>query len=101
KLDDCRACRRPRVEVDPRQVAGLRTPGRSWNEIAQELNIGKGTAQRAFQTLPKNPPRPVNPATEINQLMRIKVGRQNGPHSLDFGNFRGEMCRTIPANDVG
>src|SRR5499425_2453857 len=46
---------RPRVDVDPRQVAGLRARGRSWNQIAQELNIGKGTAQRAFQTLPKNP----------------------------------------------
>src|SRR5215471_10481179 len=46
---------RPRVDVDPRLVAGLRARGRSWNEIAQELNIGKGTAQRAFQALPKNP----------------------------------------------
>jgi hypothetical protein len=25
--------------------------GRSWNEIASELGIGKGTAQRAVQTI--------------------------------------------------
>src|SRR5215472_8371041 len=43
---------RPRVEVDPLQVAGLRTRGLSWNQIAGELGIGKGTAQRAFDSLP-------------------------------------------------
>jgi DNA invertase Pin-like site-specific DNA recombinase len=37
---------RPRVEVDPRQIVGLRAPGRSWNQIANELGIGKGIAQR-------------------------------------------------------
>jgi len=47
---------RPRVEVDPRQVAGLRLRGKSWNEIAKELGIGKGTAQRAIGSLPKNLP---------------------------------------------
>lgn len=47
---------RPRVEVDPRQIAGLRARGRSWNQIANELGIGKGTAQRAAQSLPKNLP---------------------------------------------
>jgi DNA invertase Pin-like site-specific DNA recombinase len=47
---------RPKAEVDPRQVAGLRARGRSWNQIARELGIGKGTAQRAFDSLPKNPP---------------------------------------------
>ena len=47
---------RPRVEVDPRQVAGLRLRGKSWNEIAKELGIGKGTAQRAVGSLPKNLP---------------------------------------------
>src|SRR6185369_5817832 len=46
---------RPRVEVDPLQVAGLRARGKSWNQIAKELQIGKGTAQRAFDSLPKNP----------------------------------------------
>ena len=49
-----KALGRPRVEVDPLQVAGLRARGRSWNEIARELGIGKGTAQRAFDSLPKN-----------------------------------------------
>jgi DNA invertase Pin-like site-specific DNA recombinase len=47
---------RPRVGVDARQVAGLRARGRSWNQIARELGIGKGTAQRAFQSLPKTLP---------------------------------------------
>jgi DNA invertase Pin-like site-specific DNA recombinase len=40
---------RPRVEVDPLQVVGLRNSGLSWNQIARELGIGKGTAQRAIQ----------------------------------------------------
>src|SRR5262245_53473835 len=44
---------RPRVEVDSRQIAGLRARGRSWNQIAKELGIGKGTAQRALTSLPK------------------------------------------------
>ena len=46
---------RPKVVVDPLQVAGLRAVGRSWNEIARELGIGRGTAERALQSLPKNP----------------------------------------------
>src|SRR5438093_5349757 len=32
-----KALGRPRVEVDPLQVAGLRARGRSWNEIARSL----------------------------------------------------------------
>jgi DNA invertase Pin-like site-specific DNA recombinase len=51
-----RALGRPKVQVDPLQVAGLRSRGRSWNQIARELGIGKGTAQRAFDSLPKIPP---------------------------------------------
>jgi DNA invertase Pin-like site-specific DNA recombinase len=46
---------RPRVEVDSRQIAGLRARGRSWNQISKELGIGKGTAQRALANLPKIP----------------------------------------------
>jgi DNA invertase Pin-like site-specific DNA recombinase len=46
---------RPRVEVDPLQVAGLRTRGLSWNQIAGKLGVGRGTAERAFRSLPKNP----------------------------------------------
>jgi DNA invertase Pin-like site-specific DNA recombinase len=51
-----KALGRPKAQVDPLQVAGLRSRGRSWNQIAQELGIGKGTAQRAFDSLPKIPP---------------------------------------------
>ena len=40
---------RPKAVVDPLQVAGLRHIGKSWNEIARELGIGKGTAQRAVR----------------------------------------------------
>src|SRR5215471_103177 len=29
---------RPRIEIDPRQVAGLRARGLSWNQIARKLN---------------------------------------------------------------
>jgi DNA invertase Pin-like site-specific DNA recombinase len=50
-----KALGRPRVEVDPLQVAGLRARGRSWNQIAADLGIGRGTAERAFRSLPKAP----------------------------------------------
>ncbi len=46
---------RPRVAVDPTRIASLRGQGRSWAEIAAELGVGKGTAQRALLNLPKNP----------------------------------------------
>ena len=46
---------RPRVAADADKIAALRAQGRSWREIAEELGIGKGTAQRAFYRLPKNP----------------------------------------------
>jgi DNA invertase Pin-like site-specific DNA recombinase len=46
---------RPPAVVDPSRVASLRTQGCSWAEIAEVLGIGKGTAQRAFHSLPKNP----------------------------------------------
>lgn len=46
---------RPRVAVDADRVAALRAQGRSWREISEELGIGKGTAQRAYYSLPKNP----------------------------------------------
>ncbi|MDA2933976.1 recombinase family protein [Acidobacteria bacterium AH-259-D05] len=48
---------RPRVIVDVDRIAALRAQGRSWREIAEELGIGKGTAQRAFYSLPKTPSR--------------------------------------------
>jgi len=46
---------RPRVVVDTTRIAVLRGQGRSWAEISKQLDIGKGTAQRAFYSLPKNP----------------------------------------------
>ncbi|MDA2937129.1 recombinase family protein [Acidobacteria bacterium AH-259-A15] len=46
---------RPRVIVDAGRIASLRAQGRSWAEISEELGVGKGTAQRAFYSLPKNP----------------------------------------------
>ncbi len=46
---------RPRVMVDASKIAALRGRGRSWAEISAELGVSKGTAQRALQSLPKNP----------------------------------------------
>ena len=46
---------RPRVAVDVTRIAALRAQGYSWAEVSRELGIGKGTAQRAFYSLPKNP----------------------------------------------
>jgi len=46
---------RPRVAVDATRIAHLRAQGRSWAEISRQLGIGKGTAQRAFYSLPKTP----------------------------------------------
>jgi putative DNA-invertase from lambdoid prophage Rac len=42
---------RPRVDVDAHEVAGLRNRGLSWNQIADKLGIGRGTAERAFKSL--------------------------------------------------
>jgi DNA invertase Pin-like site-specific DNA recombinase len=50
-----KALGRPRVAVDPLQVAGLRSRGLSWNEIAGTLNVGRGTAERAFRSLSQKP----------------------------------------------
>lgn len=50
-----KALGRPRVEIDPLQVAGLRARGYSWNQIAQKLGVGRGTAERAFRTLSQKP----------------------------------------------
>ena len=44
---------RPKVVVDVARIATLRAQGRSWRDVAAELNIGKGTAQRAVARLPK------------------------------------------------
>ena len=50
-----KALGRPRIKVDALQVAGLRSRGLSWNQIADELKIGRGTAERAFRTLSQKP----------------------------------------------
>jgi len=54
---------RPRVTVDRRQVALLRSQGLSWAVICRRTGISKGTAQRAVSRLPKNlsTPAPVTP----------------------------------------
>jgi len=46
---------RPRVIVDADRIAALRAKGWSWSMITTELDVSKGTAQRAFYSLPKNP----------------------------------------------
>ena len=46
---------RPRVIVDAPKIAALRVQGCSWVGISKELGVSKGTAQRALQSLPKNP----------------------------------------------
>src|ERR1700681_561757 len=44
---------RPRVIVDASQIACLRSQGRSWAQITDEIGVSKGTAQRAVLGLPK------------------------------------------------
>ena len=44
---------RPRVTVDASRIATLRALGHSWGAIRRETGIGKGTAQRAFYSLPQ------------------------------------------------
>jgi DNA invertase Pin-like site-specific DNA recombinase len=46
---------RPRVVVDALRIAALRRSGASWAKVCRELGVSKGTAQRAYQDLPKNP----------------------------------------------
>jgi DNA invertase Pin-like site-specific DNA recombinase len=57
---------RPRVEVDPLQVAGLRACRYTWNQIAAKLDIGRGTAERAFRTFPRNLPAQPVPARSFH-----------------------------------
>src|SRR5262249_11637944 len=57
---------RPRVEVDPLQVVGLRARGFSWNQIANKLGVGRGTAERAFKLLSQKPlSKPANPVLAL------------------------------------
>jgi len=57
---------RPRVIVDATRIATLRALGHSWREICIELGLSKGTAQRAFYSLPKNPALPKNQESGAN-----------------------------------
>jgi len=46
---------RPRVVVDAARIAALRVQGRSWRDVRAEMRLTtKGTAQRAYHSLPKN-----------------------------------------------
>ena len=47
---------RPRTTVDASRIAVLRAQGLSWASISQQTGLSKGTAQRAFYSLPKNLP---------------------------------------------
>src|SRR5271157_5246257 len=44
---------RPRVAVDGATIVALRTQGQSWGTVRRETGIAKGTAQRAFYSLPQ------------------------------------------------
>ena len=46
---------RPKATVDTARIAVLRAQGLSWAAISQQTGLSKGTAQRAFYSLPKNP----------------------------------------------
>lgn len=48
---------RPRAVVDAAQIASLRASGASWQQIADRMGIGVGTARRAFQQASKNSPK--------------------------------------------
>lgn len=46
---------RPRQEIDSSKVLALRTQGRSWRDIAQEVGLGVGTVYRACSRVSKPP----------------------------------------------
>ena len=48
---------RPKKVVDVAKIAALRAQGHSWSEIATLTGVGRGTAQRALQSPPKNRPK--------------------------------------------
>ncbi len=53
---------RPKKVVDVAKIAALRAEGRSWSEISALMGMGRGTAQRALQSPPKNRPK-LSPAS--------------------------------------
>ena len=50
-----KALGRPRVQIDPLQVTGLRACGLSLNEIAGKLGVGRGTVERALKCASQKP----------------------------------------------
>ena len=54
---------RPRVNVDPAEIAALRASGLSWPKIAAELGVSVGTVYQAAQRLSKIPAKNV-PASD-------------------------------------
>ena len=48
---------RPKKAVNVTRIAALRAQGRSWREISALMSMGRGTAQRALQSPPKNLPK--------------------------------------------
>ena len=48
---------RPKKVVDVAKITALRAQGRSWSEISALMGMGRGTAQRALQSPPKNRPK--------------------------------------------
>jgi len=57
---------RPTVIVDRARIATLRTQGRSWRAIADEMGIGEGTARRAGVTCAKNVPEPAHVSASVS-----------------------------------
>ena len=51
----CKGLGRPRVAVDASRIAVLRARRHSWDTIRRETGIARGTAQRAFYSLPQIP----------------------------------------------
>ncbi len=64
---------RPRVVVDARGIAALRKSGASWATICNETGLSKGTAQRAFHSLPRNPAEPLLIHFPIEQCRQAPV----------------------------
>lgn len=60
---------RPRVSADGAKIVALRAKGGSWATICRETGLSKGTAQRAFYSLPKNTslPKKVASAATVNR----------------------------------
>ncbi len=48
---------RPKKAVNVTRIAAFRAQGRSWSEISALMGMGRGTAQRALQSPPKNRPK--------------------------------------------